>query len=96
MDRSICQGGDRIKKPPLPRRAGEHDRIVPPCKSESLGMDLPHAHLAVLHDCGHLSHEEAPSALLEQLVPFCGQVLCQAIAASDPAVTAAPFVRGPS
>ncbi len=39
-------------------------------------MDLPHARLAVLSDCGHLSHEEAPSALLEQLVPFCGEALC--------------------
>ena len=29
----------------------------------------------VLSDCGHLSHEEAPGLLLQELMPFCGQVL---------------------
>ncbi|GLC59570.1 hypothetical protein PLESTB_001501500 [Pleodorina starrii] len=69
-----CRGVESI---PTLIATGEHDRIVPPSKSESLGADLPHAHLAVLHDCGHLSHEEAPGALLEHLVPFCGEVLGQ-------------------
>ncbi|GLI60602.1 hypothetical protein VaNZ11_002775 [Volvox africanus] len=79
--RESCQGDlpaycSSVESIPTLIATGEHDRIVPPSKSESLGTDLPHAHLAVLHDCGHLSHEEAPSALLEHLVPFCGEVLC--------------------
>ena len=36
---------------------------------------LPEAQTAVLSDCGHLSHEEAPGLLLQELMPFCGQVL---------------------
>ena len=64
---------------------------MPPCKTESLASDLPHARLAVLHDCGHLSHEEAPSALLEQLVPFCGEVLCHPPVVMGGAL--APFLR---
>lgn len=71
----------RLKPRPLPSQsaaaaiAGEHDRIVPPSKAESLCSDLPRGRLTVLSDCGHLSHEEVPGALLSQLVPFCGSVL---------------------
>ncbi|KXZ55263.1 hypothetical protein GPECTOR_3g400 [Gonium pectorale] len=77
-----CQGDlqsycTNVQTIPTLIATGEHDRIVPPNKSETLGADLPHARLSVLHDCGHLSHEEAPSALLAQLVPFCGEVLGQ-------------------
>lgn len=57
--------------------SGEHDRIMPPLKAESLCSDLPECRLSVLSDCGHLSHEEAPAALLEQLVPFVGELLLQ-------------------
>mmetsp|Transcript_18106 Transcript_18106/g.38963 ORF Transcript_18106/g.38963 Transcript_18106/m.38963 type:complete len:770 (+) Transcript_18106:366-2675(+) len=53
----------------------EHDRIVPVSKVEQLCSDLPKSRMSVLADCGHLSHEESPGALLEQLVPFCGDVL---------------------
>ncbi|GFR39649.1 hypothetical protein Agub_g115 [Astrephomene gubernaculifera] len=81
--KEACQGDlhgycDSVQPIPTLLATGEHDRIVPPCKSETLGADLPHARLALLKDCGHLSHEEAPSALLEQLVPFCGEVLSRA------------------
>ncbi|MEW5319945.1 MAG: hypothetical protein WDW38_011055 [Sanguina aurantia] len=64
---------------PLPALVvtGEHDRIMPPLKAESLCSDLPECRLSVLSDCGHLSHEEAPAALLEQLVPFVGELLLQ-------------------
>lgn len=51
------------------------DVLVPPAKAEKVASGIPHAQLAVLQDCGHLSHEEAPGLLLQQLVPFCGQVL---------------------
>jgi len=54
---------------------GEHDSIVPPNRLEQLRTELPQSRTVVMHDCGHLSHEEAPSALLDQLVSFSGQVL---------------------
>lgn len=67
-----------LKRPHCrPDPAGEHDRIMPPVKAESLCSDLPECRLSVLSDCGHLSHEEAPAALLEQLIPFCGELLLQ-------------------
>ncbi|KAG2448528.1 hypothetical protein HYH02_006419 [Chlamydomonas schloesseri] len=91
-----CQGDlaaycSSVQPIPTLIATGEHDRIMPPCKTESLASDLPHARLAVLHDCGHLSHEEAPSALLEQLVPFCGEVLCHPPVVMGGAL--APFLR---
>ncbi len=58
-----------------PSPPGEFDRIVPPRGALALAAELPNASTAVLPDCGHLSHEEAPQALLDQLVPFCGHVL---------------------
>jgi pimeloyl-ACP methyl ester carboxylesterase len=67
--------------PPSLVPAGQHDRIVPPSKSENLAADMPHARLTILSGCGHLSHEEVPGALLEQLVPFCGDILTAAAAA---------------
>ncbi|EFJ45044.1 hypothetical protein VOLCADRAFT_118552, partial [Volvox carteri f. nagariensis] len=98
--RESCQGDlpsycSSVESIPTLIATGEHDRIVPPSKSESLGTELPHAHLAVLHDCGHLSHEEAPTALLEHLVPFCGEVLCHSYtyaAGGRPHMTWAPYV----
>jgi len=47
-----------------------HDAIATPVKVERLWRSLPQAQLSVLPDCGHLSHEEAPLLLLQQLVPF--------------------------
>jgi pimeloyl-ACP methyl ester carboxylesterase len=54
---------------------GDHDKVVPPSKAEEVAQSLRHAEVAVVHNCGHLSHEEAPQTLLEVLVPFLGQVL---------------------
>lgn len=53
---------------------GEHDRIVSPSRAESITHGLPSSELVVIPDCGHLSHEEAPSVLLPVLVQFCGGV----------------------
>ncbi|KAG1680776.1 hypothetical protein FOA52_008109 [Chlamydomonas sp. UWO 241] len=49
---------------------GVHDAVVTPARSEALAQSLPHATLACVPDCGHLSHEEAPQLLLLQLAPF--------------------------
>jgi hypothetical protein len=54
---------------------GDNDKVVPPSKAEEVAQSLRHAEVAVVHNCGHLSHEEAPQTLLEVLVPFLGQVL---------------------
>ncbi|KAJ9523573.1 hypothetical protein QJQ45_007254 [Haematococcus lacustris] len=54
---------------------GEHDRIVPPMSTEQLSAELPYSRQAVVQDCGHLSHEEAPVELLQHLGAFCSQVL---------------------
>jgi pimeloyl-ACP methyl ester carboxylesterase len=51
---------------------GEHDRLVPPAAvsriAERFGTVAPH--LALLPQCGHLSHEEAPHVLLDFLLAF--------------------------
>lgn len=52
-----------------------HDCIATPAKVERLWRSVPHAQLAVLPECGHLSHEEAPQLLIPQLVGFCGPML---------------------
>ena len=75
--------------PPTPPPAGEHDCIVGPSKAESICSDLPCSRLAILPDCGHLSHEEVPHALLQHLVPFCGDLLQAHGAAVAGAVAAA-------
>jgi pimeloyl-ACP methyl ester carboxylesterase len=54
---------------------GEHDKVVPPGRAEEVAQYLRQAELAVVHNCGHLSHEEAPQTLLEVLVPFLGHAL---------------------
>ena len=60
---------------------GDHDRIVPPSKVDHLAHELPRGTRAVVHDCGHLSHEEAPAALLHHLVTFCARVVVEVAAA---------------
>ncbi|MCP4428725.1 MAG: alpha/beta hydrolase, partial [Chloroflexi bacterium] len=38
--------------------------------SLQLAEDIPGAELAVMIDCGHLSHEECPAAFLEAALAF--------------------------
>lgn len=49
---------------------GAKDRIVPPARAHALAAELHDSYVAVLPECGHLSHEEAPSALLTLLRNF--------------------------
>ncbi|KAF5832211.1 Alpha/Beta hydrolase protein [Dunaliella salina] len=71
-DLSTCVSHAR----PLPALilTGLHDVIVPPARADELSASLPLSRVAVLAECGHLSHEEVPMALLQQLVMFCSQV----------------------
>jgi pimeloyl-ACP methyl ester carboxylesterase len=39
---------------------GRQDRIVPLRFGEKLDEDLPHSHLEILEECGHIPHEEKP------------------------------------
>ncbi len=51
--------------------SGLHDKIVAPSKASATAAGvLPHAQLAILPACGHLSHEEAPESLLRCLGGF--------------------------
>lgn len=47
--------------------AGAQDEIVPPGESERLARELPRATVALMEGCGHLPHEECPSALMDVL-----------------------------
>lgn len=49
---------------------GDHDRIVPLANGQRLARELPHARLAVIEDCGHMTPEEQPEAFLGQLETF--------------------------
>lgn len=49
---------------------GAKDRIVPPARAHALAAGLHNSFVAVLPECGHLSHEEAPGALLTLLRNF--------------------------
>lgn len=55
---------------------GAKDKIVTPNRATAIAADMHADQLAVLPSCGHLSHEEAPDALLEVLRPFA----CMALA----------------
>ena len=49
---------------------GAKDRIVPPARANALAAELHNSFVAILPECGHLSHEEAPVALLTLLRNF--------------------------
>ncbi|KAK9869036.1 hypothetical protein WJX84_005053 [Apatococcus fuscideae] len=56
--------------------SGLHDKIVAPSKASATAVGvLPQAQLAILPACGHLSHEEAPEALLRSLGAFATSTL---------------------
>jgi pimeloyl-ACP methyl ester carboxylesterase len=49
---------------------GKHDRVVPLPIGERLAKDLPHSHLVVLEDAGHLVPEEKPEEVFRQIKSF--------------------------
>lgn len=50
---------------------GQHDALVPGDRAAQVAQRFAHGQLVIIPGCGHLSHEEAPIELLDQLVPFC-------------------------
>ena len=56
---------------------GAKDRIVTPATANALAAELHNCDVAVLPECGHLSHEESPEALMVLLRGFVHQTLHQ-------------------
>ena len=51
--------------------AGSHDSIVPPAQVVNMARSLlPRATIAIVPECGHMSHEERPAELEERLHQF--------------------------
>ena len=49
---------------------GDHDHVVPTAQSRRLAVDLPHAELHVIPNCGHIPQEEKPDVFLQMILPF--------------------------
>ena len=49
---------------------GDKDRVVPTASAHALAAELQQCDVAVLPECGHLSHEESPQLLLTVLQAF--------------------------
>lgn len=49
---------------------GDDDRWVPTAQSVRLSEELPNAKLAVIPNCGHLSHEECPQEFMQAVTVF--------------------------
>jgi pimeloyl-ACP methyl ester carboxylesterase len=80
-DRALWESTRAARPSDLPERLGEltmpvlvvtgdDDRIVPTERSVRLVGELPDADLVVIHNCGHVPHEECPDPFLEAVVPF--------------------------
>jgi len=54
---------------------GAKDRIVTPARANAIAAELQNSAVAVLPECGHLSHEEAPTALMGLLRSFVHKAL---------------------
>ncbi|CAM6004522.1 unnamed protein product, partial [Sphagnum balticum] len=54
--------------------AGVQDHLVPLKAAQSLTSQLPLSRLAAIPGCGHLPHEECPTALLSSTIPFISQL----------------------
>jgi pimeloyl-ACP methyl ester carboxylesterase len=83
---ALTGAGYRVVAPPVLLVVGAEDHTVPlgnyatPAEDARLGdfvalsaaaaADIPHATRVVVPDCGHISHLEAPSTFLGQLLPF--------------------------
>ncbi|MEP7135183.1 MAG: alpha/beta hydrolase [Chloroflexota bacterium] len=50
--------------------AGDDDRIIPTAYSIQAAQDIPGAQLAILPGCGHVPHEECPTAFMDAMVKF--------------------------
>jgi len=48
----------------------DEDKVVPLVLGERLNADIPTARLRIIHDCGHLPHEEKPEETLEAIEDF--------------------------
>jgi pimeloyl-ACP methyl ester carboxylesterase len=55
--------------------AGVQDCLVPLKTAQSLTSQLPLSKLAAIPGCGHLVHEECPTALLSSMIPFISRYL---------------------
>ncbi len=60
---------DEIQMPALVI-TGDDDRWVPTEQSVRLAGELPNAELAVIPNCGHVSHEECPEAFMQAATAF--------------------------
>ena len=54
---------------------GAKDSIVPPARANALAAALHNSFVTILPECGHLSHEESPAALLSLLKSFVHKAL---------------------
>jgi pimeloyl-ACP methyl ester carboxylesterase len=60
---------ERIAMPTLVI-TGDDDTWVPTAQSVRLARKLPGAELAVIPNCGHVSHEECPEEFMQAVAPF--------------------------
>lgn len=58
--------------------------MATPGRLAAIAAVLRHVQCAVVPNCGHLSHEEAPQQLLGLLVPFCRQHAASKAYAGEP------------
>ena len=49
---------------------GDDDHVIPTAESRRLALDLPHAELKEIPDCGHIPQEEKPEEFLQAILPF--------------------------
>jgi pimeloyl-ACP methyl ester carboxylesterase len=49
---------------------GDDDHVIPTAQSRRLALDLPHAELKEIPDCGHIPQEEKPEEFLQAILPF--------------------------
>jgi pimeloyl-ACP methyl ester carboxylesterase len=64
---------DRITLPTLVV-TGDDDRWVPTAQSVRLSTELPNAELAVIPNCGHVSHEECPREVMAAIMSFLAEM----------------------
>jgi pimeloyl-ACP methyl ester carboxylesterase len=64
---------DRITVPTLVV-TGDDDRWVPAAQSIELSKELPNAKLAVIPNCGHVSHEECPQQFMAAVTSFLAEM----------------------